>query len=311
MNHNREKRLVALLSVVSNTSLVIAKLVVGLLIGSVSVISEAIHSGVDLVAALIAFLAVSNSSKPSDDTHQFGHGKLENISGAVEALLIFVAAIWIIYESVERLLHPKPLDTVGWGVVVMLVSSAVNVAVSQQLFKVGRKTNSMALIADAWHLRTDVWTAIGVMTGLLVIGIGQKLLKGVDLHYIDPIAAIAVAILIIKAAFELTVESVRDLLDARLPEEELCLVTEVIEASKPQWCEYHDLRTRRSGATRFVEFHLLVDPAMSVSESHGLTDHISDGINQKLPGTDVNIHIEPCIHDHGEHRACSHNYYPQ
>ncbi len=293
-SNDKQKVAVATLSVVSNSFLVIAKLVVGLLIGSVSVMSEAIHSGMDLVASVIALFSVSKSSKPKDEEHPFGHGKLENISGTAEALLIFIAAIWIIYEAVKKLIHPTTLDHVSWGVGVMLVSSVMNLIVSKMLFKVGRKTNSMALIADAWHLRTDVWTAAGVMVGLALLWSGEALFPTANLHWIDPVAAIMVAMMIFQAAYKLTIESGRDLLDARLPQEEVITIEEIINRFASDWCDYHDLRTRRSGATRFVEFHLLVDPAMTVERSHEITDLISNEVTRVFPETDVTIHIEPC-----------------
>jgi len=298
----RKKR-VAILSVASNTLLVIGKLVVGLMIGSVSVLSEAIHSGVDLIASVIAYFAVSHSGKPSDDKHPFGHGKLENLSGAIEALLIFVAAIMIVWEAVKRLLNPQPLEMVGWGIGIMLISSMVNVFVSRALFKVGKETNSMALLADAWHLKTDVWTAAGVMVGLALIWVGEEMFTGTHFHWVDPVAAIIVALLIFHAAYKLTMESVRDLMDTRLTDEEIQTVCNVIEAHRGEWCEYHDLRTRKAGAVRFVEFHLLVSPDLSVKRSHDLTDTISEQIVARLPDTDVTIHIEPCemLTDHGAH----------
>ena len=169
---NKRKVSVALLSVASNSILVLLKLIVGIMIGSVSVISEAIHSSVDLLAALIAMLAVKMSGKPADKDHPFGHGKFENISGTVEALLIFVAAAWIIFEAIKKLQNATPLDEAGWGVAVMLISVAANIFVSRRLFFVGKETDSVALQADAWHLRTDIYTSIGVICGLGIVWIG-------------------------------------------------------------------------------------------------------------------------------------------
>ena len=164
-----KKTQTAVLSVGSNSLLIVLKIVVGVVTGSVAVLSEAIHSGIDLVAALIAWFAVRVSSQRPDEEHPYGHGKVENISGTIEALLIFVAAAWIIYEAVRKLLDPEPVDMPVWGVAVMLVSAVVNTFVSRRLSKVGKETDSMALQADAWHLRTDVYTSLGVMFGLLVI----------------------------------------------------------------------------------------------------------------------------------------------
>lgn len=293
MDKVRRKTAVAMLSVISNSLLVALKLAVGLRIGSVAVVSEAIHSAVDLVAAGVALFAVRRSGKPSDNEHPFGHGKLENLSGTIEAFLIFVAAVWIVIEAVRKLIQPRAIESVGWGIGVMLLSSVVNMAVSHVLFKVGRQTHSAALMADGWHLRTDVWTAAGVMVGLSLIGVGETIFKGMHFHWIDPVAAIIVALLILRAAYRLTMESGRDLLDARLPDDEEREVRQAIERHSDNFREYHDLRTRRGGETRFVEFHLLVDPGMSVEASHTLADQIVDDIAARFPGSDVNIHVEP------------------
>jgi cation diffusion facilitator family transporter len=268
--------------------------VVGFVIGSISVISEAIHSAVDFLAALIALFAVRKSGKPADREHPFGHGKVENISGAVEAGLIFVAAGWIIFEAVKKLKHPAPLDEPGWGVAVMLFSAVVNTAVSQLLFKVGRETESVALEADAWHLRTDVYTSAGVMVGLGLIWLGERAFPGVHFHWIDPVAAIGVALLIIKAAYDLTIKSARDLLDESLPAEEIDLIRTHIQEFTPEVRGFHRLRTRKSGSQRFVDFHMLVDADMSVDRSHEISDRIIDAIKEHYPESTVTVHIEPC-----------------
>jgi len=291
---NRKKSSAALLSVTSNTALVLLKLTVGIMIGSVSVISEAIHSGVDLLAAVIALFAVRTSGKPADPEHPFGHGKVENISGTVEALLIFLAAGWIIFEAAKKLTNPEPLEEVGWGVAVMIISSGANLLVSGMLFKVGRETDSVALQADAWHLRTDVYTSAGVMAGLAIIWIGKLVVPGINLDWVDPVAAIGVALLIIKAAYKLTVESARDLMDVSLPKDEEAGIRKLIAAFAPAVRGFHRLRTRKSGSHRFVEFHMIVDPSMSIDESHRIADMITCSIKQKYPDTTVNIHIEPC-----------------
>ena len=295
-NDARDKRKsnVAFLSVISNTSLVILKLAVGVMIGSVSVISEAIHSGVDLLAAIIALFAVRKSAKPADENHPFGHEKVENISGTVEALLIFLAAFWIIFESAKKLIEPEPLNEVGWGVVVMLLSAGANVIVSKRLFSVGEETDSVALKADAWHLATDIYTSLGVMGALAVIVVGGWIIPGVNLNWVDPIAAMLVALLIMRAAYHLTVESARDLVDFGLPAEEVEEVRKHITAFAPTIRGIHRLRTRKAGSSRFVEFHIRVAASMSVDESHRIADMVTCTIKQHYPGTTVTIHIEPC-----------------
>jgi cation diffusion facilitator family transporter len=289
----RKKR-AALVSVVSNSGLVGLKLFVGLAIGSVSILSEAIHSGVDLLASCIAYIAVRTSGQPADEKHPFGHGKIENISGTVEALLIFGAVGWIVYESVDSLLHPEPLLAVGWGAGVMLFSALTNIAVSGYLFRVAKETDSMALEADAWHLRTDVYTSIGVMAGLACIWAGMRILPELDLHWIDPLAALVVALLIGRAAFSLTVRSGRDLMDARLPQDEEVEIRSIVEARAAQARGYHGLRTRKAGSHRFVELHLVVDRSMTVEDSHRVSEDIASAIKARYPETSVTIHIDPC-----------------
>ena len=294
MDTHGRKSAVALLSVISNSTLVVLKLVVGILTGSVSIVSEAIHSGVDLLAAIIALFAVKTSGKPADEDHPFGHEKYENISGTVEALLIFLAAGWIIFEAIKRLQHPEPLEDIGLGVGIMLFSSVANIIVSKRLFKVGKETDSVALQADAWHLRTDVYTSAGVMVGLVIILIGHQVAPSVNLSWVDPIAAMAVALLIVKAAYDLTVQSGRDLLDVSLaaPEEEL--IRNHIRQWVPVVRGFHKLKTRKSGAHRFVQFHMLVDARMSVEKSHRLHDEVVLSIKDHFPNSTVTIHMEPC-----------------
>lgn len=296
---DRRKKRVAALSVASNSILMVGKLIVGLAIGSVSVISEAIHSGVDLLAALIAFFAVSKSGKPADPEHPFGHGKIENVSGTVEALLIFLAAGWILFEAIEKLIQGTPLEAPAAGFWIMLVSAVVNFGVSRLLFKVGRETQSVALQADAWHLATDVWTSLGVMAALGIIQLGLWLHASLgmpwlaQLHWLDPVMAIGVALLIIKAAWTLTLEAGRDLLDWAWPVAEQEWVRARVTRPRPGVRGIHKLRTRRGGATRFVDFHLIVDQDMTVERSHAITEEMTAEIVQRFPDTQVTIHVEP------------------
>lgn len=293
LDRTEMKSRAAAVSVASNTCLVALKLVVGFTIGSVSVISEAMHSGVDLLAALIAFVAVRASGKDADESHPFGHGKYENVSGTIEAVLILGAAVWIIVESAHKLQHPRAVEAVGWGVGVMLVSSAANWLVSRMLFRVGERTDSMALKADAWHLRTDVYTSAGVMAGLALMAACERLFPSRDVRWIDPAAAIGVALLIFKAAWDLTRDSARDLIDASLPADEIQWIREYVATFEPDVSVCHSIRTRKAGAHRFIHFDVMVNPAMSVSESHRLNDRMCAGIADRFPGADVAIHFDP------------------
>ncbi|AKL97612.1 cation diffusion facilitator family transporter [Endomicrobium proavitum] len=284
----------AKLSMVSNTCLTLGKLITGLLIGSISIISEAAHSLVDLIAAFIAFAAIKESAKPADNEHPYGHGKFENISGSVEALLIFAAAVYIIYEAVSRLISPNPVRMPLVGALVMFVSAAVNFFVSQRLFKIAKETDSIALEADGWHLRADVWTSVGVMSALLIITLLKLLKVGGNFAWIDPAAALVVALMIIKTAVKLTVKSVRDLFDVSLPDEEVAEIENIIRAQAHIISGCHDLKTRKAGNKRFVEFHILVNPKMTVLQSHEITRELEKQISLKLENSTITIHVEPC-----------------
>jgi len=294
MVNNKKKENVAILSVVSNTTLVILKLIFGIIIGSVSVISEAIHSGVDLLAAVIAWFAVKKASTPPDNKHHYGHGKFENVSGTIEAILIFFAAGWIIFESVKKITSSQPIEDVGMGIIIMFFSSLVNLFVSSRLFKVGKETDSLALQADGWHLRTDVWTSFGVAAGLSLYWLGKKIFPDINLNWIDPVAAFFVALLIINAAYKLTIQSAGGLLDESLPPDEEKKVIDIIKSMVPKVYSFHNLKTRKAGADRFVEFHLIVDADMTVQKSHDICEEITQNIKIALPEALVMIHIEPC-----------------
>jgi cation diffusion facilitator family transporter len=293
MDATRLKTRAATISVVSNAFLVLGKLVVGLATGSVSVISEAIHSGIDLVAAAIALFAVRTANSPADRDHPYGHGKIENLSGTVEAILIFLAAAWIIYEAVHKLIASTPVEMPGLGIAVMAVSALANYLVSRMLFRVGKTTDSIALQADAWHLRTDVWTSAGVMAGLATMLLARRQFPLLSVGWIDPVAAIAVAMLIIKAAWDLTRQSIRDVIDTRLPDEEVRWIGDHLRTIAGV-CGFHAMRTRKAGPQRFVDFHLQVDRNLSVENSHRLAHDISGALNDHFGNVSVTIHVEPC-----------------
>ncbi|AFK85136.1 MULTISPECIES: cation diffusion facilitator family transporter [Thermoanaerobacterium] len=275
----------ALLSVISNSALIVIKLLAGILMHSVSVISEAIHSSIDLIASLIAFLSIRVAVKPADEDHPFGHSKYENISGFVEAILIFFAAIFIIYEAVRRIVMGTFVENLGTGIIVMLFASFVNAVVSYFLFKVSKKEDSIALKADAMHLLTDVFTSLGVTIGLVVIKITK-------LGILDPIIAIFVALLIIKASIGLTKEALKDLTDTSLPEKEVKEIENIIK-SNFEIISFHKLRTRKSGPRREIDVHLRVDKDYSIVEAHELSHKVSKQIVDKFPDSHVIIHIEP------------------
>lgn len=278
---------VAVLSIASNSFLVVAKLAVGVSIGSVSVISEALHSGIDLLAAVIAFVAVRKASVPPDQHHPFGHGKMENLSGTIEAALIFVAAGMIVYEAIRKLINPTEFGHLGPGLIIMAVSVVMNWIVSSRLMAVAKREDSVALEADALHLSTDVFTSLGVFIGL-------GLIHFTGYVWLDPVVAIGVALIITHAAWNLTRRSMGGLVDEALPAEELDLIKKLVAEKYPDVMEIHDLRSRKAGPERFLDLHMVVWKDLPVSKAHDICDQLETDIEELLPRSNVTIHVEPC-----------------
>lgn len=281
------KEKAARLSIISNSSLIILKLITGLLTGSVSIISEAIHSTMDLIAAIVAYFSVKISNKPADENHPYGHGKVENISGVIEALLILVASVWIIAESIKKLLHPEEVKSVGAGFIIMFVSAFINYLVSKKLYKVAKQEDSLALEADALHLKADVYTSLGVGAGLLLIWITH-------IYYLDPFVAIAVAVFILKEAFELLMSAFNPLLDVKLSDEDISIIKNTLKNYNEIYCDFHDLRTRKSGKIKYIDLHLVFPGNTSVEDAHNLCDEIEKQLEKSIKNADVLVHIEAC-----------------
>lgn len=284
----------AALSVGSNALLILLKIAAGLVTGSISILAEAIHSLVDLVASLIAFFSVRIAGHPADEEHPFGHGKAENIAGAVEGGLIFLAAGVIIYEAVRRLkFGGVAIELAEVGVVVMFISVIANIFVSRHLYRIARATDSLALEADADHLRTDVFTSLGVLLGLLAIRL-SLLFGGEAFTILDPLVALGVALLILRTAYRITRKSVAGLLDTRLPMEEEDRIKESIEEHYQELVGFHALRTRKAGGQRHIDLHLVMAKSVSLEEAHRICDHLEEDFEDKLSQTSVVIHCEPC-----------------
>lgn len=273
----------ARLSVFSNITLIILKVIVGLVSGSVSILSEAIHSTMDFIASVIAFFSVGISDTPPDERHPYGHGKFENVSGVIEALLIFAAAIWIIIEAIQRLNGNHTFESAGLGALVMFFSAGVNMLVSHQLYKTAKATNSIALEADALHLKTDVYTSLGVAIGLLLI-------KITHLFLLDPIIAISVACLIFYESFQLLRKAFYPLIDEALTKEEIKHIRAILSK---MGVSYHNLKTRRAGNYIFVEFHLVMDGKIPLDRVHHRCDEIENALSHEISNLTVNIHVEP------------------
>lgn len=285
--NSRQKIHAAALSVASNATLTAAKFAVALLTGSVGVLSEALHSLIDLVAAFVAFFAVRIAARPADKEHPYGHGKIENVSGTLEAILIFVAAGLIVHEAIHRVLQPSGIAMVGLGVAVMGVSAVVNTLVSIHLERVARRTDSAALAADAAHLRTDVYTSLAGMAGLAAVAFTGS-------HLYDPAVGLLISLVILWEAWMVLRRSSKDLLDVSLPESETAVIRSILEAHKGRFQDWHALRTRKAGSERKIDLHLTVCRDECVDESHALCDEIEREIQERLPGVDVMIHVEAC-----------------
>ena len=288
MKNTKNKLKAARFSIYSNSSLILMKIAAGLVSGSVSIISEAIHSGLDLLASFIAYLAVRISDKPADKEHPFGHGKYENVSGVVEALLIFAAAVWIIYEAVYKLIegeHIIPKNGLVWGIGVMFISGLVNLIVSRYLYRVARETDSVALEADALHLKTDIYTSWGVSLGLTLIYF-------TGYYWMDPIIAILVALFILFEAYEMLVKAFNPLLDSAISDEEIQIITKAIEDNILCTYNYSELKTRKSGHINHIQFVLSTTGETHLDDACKARNILRQKISDFIPNSEVIVVLE-------------------
>ena len=280
-------RQMALLSIATSLVTLALKFGAYFLTNSVSLLSDALEALVNLAAGIIALAALTIAATPADDRHTYGHDKAEYFSSGVEGTLILVAAVSIIYAAWDRFQHPAPLVNLGPGIIVGLLAAAMNYATARLMLKVARRHDSITIEADARHLLTDVWTSGGVLGGLLVI------LFLPQWHVLDPLIAVAVGLHIIYTGIELLRRSVEGLMDTALSPREIHKAEQLIQAKLPPGASFHALRTRKAGARRFIEFHLLVPGETSVSKSHALCDRIEEALTGQLAKASVTIHVEP------------------
>ena len=277
----------AALSIISNTLLIALKLAAGAITGSVAIITEAMHSGVDLIASVVAYVSVRTADKPADAEHPYGHEKIENLAAAIEALLILVGAGVIVFESVRRLSTGAEVHDLGIGIGVIAFSVLANVVVSTVLARRARETDSPALEGDAAHLRTDAATSAAVLVGLVVVQLTGA-------AWLDPVIALAVAAAIVYAGIKLLMRASRVLVDEALPPEELDAVRAAIEEFGPSGvCGYHKLRARRAGSRRYVDLHVQFVAGTTLEAAHRTAHQLQDAIRARLRGADVLIHLEP------------------
>jgi cation diffusion facilitator family transporter len=257
-----------------------------LLTGSVGLLSDAAESLVNLVAASVALISLHVAGRPADENHNFGHGQAEYFSAGIEGLMIFVAAGVILVSAVQRFLHPAELDSIGVGLAITAVASAVNGAVGLLLLRVGRAHRSVTLTADGRHLLTDVWTSVGVIIGVLLVGL-------TGWQRLDPIVAAIVGVNILVTGFRLVSQSAISLLGAAMPAGDLVRVTAVLDRMRTAEIDFTDLRTREAGRHRFVSLTVLVPAHWTVERGHTVADEVEVAIAMDLPDTDVQTHLEP------------------
>jgi cation diffusion facilitator family transporter len=281
------KQRIALLSVASNSTLILLKLIAGTLTGSVAILTEAVHSGIDLIASLVAFVSVRIADEPADEGHSYGHDKFENLAAAFEGTLILIGSAAIAFAAIRRLIIGGSTQRLGLGMVVIGASVVVNLIVSTIIARGGRRTRSPALEGDAAHLRTDAVSSLAVLLALALVQITGE-------QWIDPVAALLVSGVIVVTGVRLLVGAGEVLVDQALPPAEIVKITSVIEGySDPDVVGYHELRTRRGGSKRYVDVHVQFRHGTSLEQAHGSAHQLQDEIATALGGADVLIHLEP------------------
>ena len=276
----------AWLSIATALATILLKLLAWRLTGSVGLLSDALESVVNLAGAVMALAMLSIAARPADDKHAHGHGKAEYFASGFEGLLILVAAVSIGYAAILRLLHPRPIEAIGAGLVVSAAASLLNLATARVLLTVGRKAGSITLEADAHHLLTDVWTSAGVIVGVLLV-------RFTGFLWLDPVIALLVAANIVWTGHQLLRRSIAGLMDVSLDRAELDAIEAVLAGYRADQIEFHALRTRRAARRAFVSLHVLVPGRWSVQRGHDLLERIEADIRRVVPGAHVTTHLEP------------------
>jgi cation diffusion facilitator family transporter len=302
--HHRRASRAAAVSVAASGALTVAKFVLGVVTGSAAIVSEAVHSGTDLLAALIAWWAIRAAAKPPDREHPYGHERAENLAALLEGALVVAAGVIVVVEGVRRLVHGGSIDHIGVAIAVMSASALVSFAVSVHLGRAARATGSPALVGDATHLRTDALMTVGVVAGLVLVA-------ATGIQRADPAVALIVGILIIGAGVRLCSSSAHVLADSNLPEDEIARVEKVLRRFEGEGLSFHKLRGRRAGTKRHIDLHMVVAPATTVREGHRLSGLVKTALVGVVPNAEVLIHLEdhepgngpePSRHESGRNR---------
>jgi cation diffusion facilitator family transporter len=277
----------ARLSVVSNSALIVLKIVAGAITGSIAILTEAVHSSVDLLASIVAYLSVRKADEPADADHMYGHAKIENLAAAIEGMLILIGAGVITYAAVRRLVIGAEIDSLGFGIAAVAVSTVVNLGVSSYLSRQAAAHDSPALEGDAAHLRADALTSFAVLAGLITVEV-----TGVE--ELDAVVALVVAVAIVYAGIRILTRSSRVLVDEALPADELDVVRETIVGySGAELIGFHKLRGRRAGSARYIDLHLQFAPGTTLERAHAIAHELQDAIRTRIRGADLLVHLEP------------------
>ncbi len=291
----KEKKSAALNSVLAACFLTTLKVVVGITTGSLGILAEAAHSGLDFVAAIVTYIAVRASGKPADKDHLYGHGKIENFSALVETALLFITCAWIVWEAIHRLAAKSVnVDASIWGFAILIISIAVDVTRSRMLYRVAAKHQSQALEADALHFSTDIWSSAVVVVGLVGVKVASRYPELAFLQKADAVAALIVAAIVIGISFKLGMASVHALMDGN-PEgatEKIKAAVEAIEGV----CDCHAVRVRRAGPHYFVDMHVSMEGGQTLESAHEIADKVESAVQETFPGADVTVHAEPRHH---------------
>ena len=298
---DKKKKMVAGLSIMSNITLTLLKIVAGLMSGSLSIISEAIHSVSDFLASILTYISVLKSAKPADKDHPYGHGKYEDMSGFIEGGLIILAAIYIIYKAVKKIVFAIPMESeTSIGISVMAIAVIMNIIVSHLLFKVAKDSNSISLYADGEHLRTDVYSSAGVFLGLVLI-------KITGYTVLDPIIAIAVALFIFRAGIIITKKAVMSLLDYSLPKEDIETIKKIVkEHSSSVKLKRNSIKARQVGPSKDIDLVLQFPEYTTICECHKICDEIEKEIQNIYGNSSISIHSEPLCSKQNCQKTCSH-----
>lgn len=298
MEIDTKKKLAAGLSITSNVILSLLKVVTGILSGSLSIVSEAIHSLSDFAASVLTYFSVMKSSLPADKDHPYGHGKYEDMAGFIEGILILLASLFIIYEANKKIIFGIDIDTENiMGITVMFIAVVLNIFVSSVLFKTAKDSNSVSLYADAEHLRTDVYSSLGVLAGLILIKItGYTIL--------DPVIAILVAVIIFRAGYSICKKSMSNLLDHSLPDDNIENIKNIIKEYSQVYLKEDSIKARQVGPAKDIDLVLQFMENTCICECHNICDEIETQIKSLYPNCSISIHPEPVCYRKNCQKNC-------